>query len=84
MTNVSRLTITRVDGLGTCYDCGGPVEPNRVRMNSAGEKRPQSKCRRCHLEYQRERRAGKVEVLLTPQEWAAVKRMRQAARGGNR
>ena len=36
-------------------------------------------CRPCFADYNAERRAGMVEVLLTPEEWAAVKAARERA-----
>jgi len=67
-------TIVRTDGLPACLECGRPVERTRGRR----DKRPQSRCNGCHAKYERERRAGKVQVLLTPSEWAAVKAARAA------
>lgn len=64
--------VIRADGKPACLDCGRPVERTRGRR----DKRPQSRCNACHAAYERNRRAGKVQVLLTPEEWAAVKRAR--------
>jgi hypothetical protein len=75
MTNVSRLTISRNDGEKPCIDCGRPVE--RTRQGD-GQGRKQSRCNWCHARYNRDRRDGMVQVLLTPEEWAGVKRARAA------
>jgi hypothetical protein len=37
----------------------------------------QSYCNGCHAEDKRNRRAGMIEVLLTPEEWAAIKLVRE-------
>lgn len=58
---VSRDTIS-VDGAKACSRCGGPRDRPGQRY-----------CRKCHTEYCRQRRAGMVEVLLTPEERAAVR-----------
>jgi hypothetical protein len=66
--------VVRRDGKPACIDCGGIVTRTRGRRNP----RPQSRCNSCHARYERERRAGKVQVLLTPAEWAGVKAARAA------
>jgi len=68
---VSRLTAT-VDGKPPCSSCGKRPK----RWNGS---RWQSYCDSCHAEYARNRRTGKVEVLLTPGEWEMVKAWRAAA-----
>ena len=70
-----RGLVIRTDGKPACLDCGRPVE--RTRGGRDGRK-PQSRCNACHAKYERQRRAGKVQVLLTPQEWAGVKAARAA------
>jgi hypothetical protein len=70
--------IIRVDGRPACSKCGKPVTQTRGR-NGTG--RPQSYCDGCRAEFERNRRAGKIQVLLTPEEWAAVKAMRAVAGG---
>jgi hypothetical protein len=54
-----------VDGQKPCSMCGAP----RDRKN-------QRYCRKCHREYIRARRAGMVEVLLTPAEWQVIQALR--------
>ena len=66
-------SVIRSDGKPACIDCGRPVERTRGRR----DKRPQSRCNSCHAHYARVRRAGKVQVLLWPWEWATVQRTRQ-------
>jgi uncharacterized paraquat-inducible protein A len=60
MMIVSRESKTAGDVKG-CSCCG-----------AARDRAGQRYCRRCHRLYMRERRHGKVEVLLTPAELAAV------------
>lgn len=78
--NVSRVTtVIRKDGKPPCSRCGRPVQRTRRR---GGQGRPQSLCNGCHAEDMRGRRAGKVEALLSPEEWAGVvqgRRLRTAA-----
>jgi hypothetical protein len=52
------------------------VERTRQR---GGRGRPQSRCNGCHARYERDRRAGKIQVLLTLEEYEAVKAARAAA-----
>jgi NMD protein affecting ribosome stability and mRNA decay len=54
-----------------CSRCGRPRDRKGQRL-----------CRECHAENMRARRKGKVEVHLTPEEWAAVKAARQAETAG--
>jgi hypothetical protein len=65
-----KITVSResilVDGQPACTRCGR--RPRRLPG--------QRWCRECHAEYNRERRAGKIEVLLTPAEWAMVRALR--------
>ena len=68
---VSRLTFM-IGGKPACSRCG-----RRPRRWSGG--RWQSYCTVCHREYCAGRRTGKVETLLTPEEWEAVRVMRAAA-----
>lgn len=64
---VSRESMFTDDGRKLCgCGCGRPRD-----------RKGQSYRRDCHSRYMREWRSGKVEVLLTPEEWARVK----AARG---
>lgn len=65
--NVSRGTFTRQDGQKPCSQCGGPRD--------RGPR--QSYCRRCHAEYCRQWRAGKLTMLLSPEEAAAVRALRE-------
>ena len=66
---VSRET-SSAGGVKACScGCGRPRDRDGQRYR-----------RDCHAAYARRRREGMVEVLLTPQEWAAVKRARRAAR----
>jgi len=67
-TVVSQFAAT-IGGKPACSDCG-----RRPKRWSGG--RWQSKCAVCHAEYVRDRRRGKVEVLLTPGEWEMVKAWR--------
>lgn len=71
MTNVSRGAVYLADGRKACSMCGrrAPVDGQRY-------------CRFCRAEYRRQWRAGKVEVLLTEEEWAAVKEARKAEAAG--
>jgi len=66
MLRVSRGTVS-VDGQKPCScGCGQPRD------------RPGQRYRKdCHAAYMAERRRGMVEVLLTPEEWAAVKAQRR-------
>jgi hypothetical protein len=62
-----------IDGKPACARCG-----LRPRRRSNGKKL-QSYCQPCHTEYMRDRRAGKIEALLTPEEAEAVRAIRAAA-----
>lgn len=64
-----------VDGKPGCSRCAR-------RPKRWDGRRWQSLCDVCHREDARERRRGKIEVLLTPAEWAAVQAMRAAAAAG--
>ncbi|MHB1877557.1 MAG: hypothetical protein ACYCPF_22210 [Streptosporangiaceae bacterium] len=64
--NVSRGTFTRADGSKACARCGGPRD-----------RRGQAYCRRCHAEYCREWRAGKIGMMLSPEEAAAIRALRE-------
>ncbi len=70
-TFVSRGAAYLSDGRKACSGCGrrAPVEGQRY-------------CRFCRAEYRRRWRAGKVEVLLTPEEWAFIKELRQVEAAG--
>ncbi len=61
-------SVIRSDGKPACLDCGRPVTRTRGRR----DKRPQSRCNNCHARYERNRREGKVQMLLYPWERAAV------------
>lgn len=78
-SNVSRKTLASVtiNGQPVCVRCGRrPVRP------SNGKRKRQSYCNQCHADYCFERREGKIQVLLTAEEWAIVKQARAAeARG---
>lgn len=67
---VSQGTIYSSDGQRMCSRCGR-------RPVTKGPRRYQSLCKVCHADDMAERRAGMVEVLLTPEEWAAVKLARK-------
>ncbi|MHB1875819.1 MAG: hypothetical protein ACYCPF_13310 [Streptosporangiaceae bacterium] len=64
---VSRGTSYRSDGSKACARCG------RRRDRGPG----QAYCRRCHTEYMRQWRAGRVEMLLSPEEAAAIRALRE-------
>lgn len=66
--HVSRESI-HVDGVKACSRCGKPRDQKNQRL-----------CKACHRDDMRDRRAGKYEVLLTPQEYAVIMEMR--GRGG--
>jgi hypothetical protein len=61
---VSHGTVS-VDGVRACSKCGAPRDKKKQRY-----------CKACRNAYSQARRAGMVEVLLTPEEWAAVKSQR--------
>jgi hypothetical protein len=63
---VSRGTVT-VDGQKMCSRCPRPRDQKNQRL-----------CRACHAQDMRDRRAGKVEVLLTPEEWGLILERRRA------
>lgn len=65
--SVSRGTVS-VDGQKPCARCGR--RPRRGR---------QSYCGPCHREYMREWREGKINVTLTRDEWAMIRRLRAGA-----
>src|ERR1700733_2111583 len=54
------------DGQKCCSRCGKP----RDRKN-------QRYCRACHKLYMQDVRAGKVQALLTPEEWAFICKWRE-------
>ena len=62
---VSRESIADESGQKLCGRCG----KNRRKPG-------QRVCKICHAAYMRDWRAGKVEVLLTPEEWATVQEAR--------
>jgi len=68
MIVVSRESKTAGAGVKGCSKCSQPRDRDGQRY-----------CTKCHTGYMREWRAGKVEVLLTPEEWAAVKAARAAS-----
>jgi hypothetical protein len=65
-----------IDGKPACSKC----QRRPKRWNG---RRWQSYCAECHREDRALRRAGKIEVLLTREEWETVKAMRIVA-GGRR
>jgi hypothetical protein len=67
---VSRGTVT-VDGQKMCSRCPRPRDQKNQRL-----------CRACHAQDMRDRRAGKVEVLLTPEEWGLILERRAGPAGG--
>jgi hypothetical protein len=60
----------------------GTVTGDGQKLCSRCQRRPrrpgQRYCKPCHTDYCAERRAGMVEVLLTPGEWEAVRLARAA------
>ena len=66
-THVPRETLNLGGRKAECSSCG-------FRPAVQGQRY----CRPCRAEYNRNRRRGKIEVLLTPEEWAAVKAFRAA------
>jgi hypothetical protein len=76
MTYVPRVTIVRhkngrvtvflPDGQKACTKC-------RRRPRAPGQRW----CQICRTEYNWQRRENMIEVLLTPDEWAAVKEVRE-------
>ena len=68
---VSRGAIYLSDGQKACSRC-------RRRPPKPGQRY----CAPCFADYAWERRQGKIQVLLTPEEWAAVKAAREAAPAG--
>jgi len=67
-TLVSRQTIF-IDGKPACSKC-------LRRPRRWDGRRWQSYCTECHREDGAARRAGMIEVLLTPDEWAEIKTAR--------
>lgn len=67
MIIVSRRTVSNGRSKA-CSRCGFPRDVEGQRY-----------CRRCHSEYMREWRAGKVETLLTPEEREVVLALRALA-----
>lgn len=66
---VSRESMASDDGRKLCScGCGKPRDRAGQRYR-----------RECHARYMRQWREGKVEVLLTPEEWEAVKAARVLA-----
>lgn len=57
---VSRGTVT-VNGQKMCSRCPRPRDQKNQRL-----------CKACHAQDMRDRRAGKIEVLLTPEEWGLI------------
>jgi hypothetical protein len=66
---VSRGTVT-VDGQKMCSRCPRPRDQKNQRL-----------CKACHAQDMRDRRAGKIEVLLTPEEWALILERRAGPAG---
>src|SRR5260221_9489100 len=74
-SNVSRKTLATINGQPACARCGRrPVRPS----NPWAKRKRQSYCSVCHADINFERREGKVQVLLYPEEWAEVKAARAA------
>lgn len=73
-----------IDEAPACPKC--QIRPRRPYPTRPGKRRRfYGYCGVCQAEDRRERRAGKVEVLLTPEEWSEVKAARRArARGRGR
>jgi hypothetical protein len=75
---VSRGTLL-IDGKPACPKCG-------LRPRIWSGYRYQAYCQPCRREYRkaymRERRAGKIEMLLSPEEVQAVRAIRAAAAAG--
>lgn len=67
-TIVSRESVHSDDGRKMCSRCGR--RPPR---------RGQRWCNPCFAEYNRDWRAGKVQVMLTPGEWKMIQAWRAAA-----
>ena len=70
-TVVSRGAVYLTDGRKACSRCKRRARLPRQRY-----------CRICRAAYRREWREGKVEVLLTPEEWTAVKEARKLQASG--
>lgn len=82
-----------VDGVPACARClelarSNPrhrIKPRRPYPATPGAARRRQfygYCQACNRDYNRDRREGKVQVLLTPDEWAMVKAARsRPARG---
>jgi hypothetical protein len=68
--NVSRESIVTGDGQKVCSSC-------KRRPRRKGQRT----CRRCHTEYMRGWRSGKVEMLLTPEEVTLIRDLRAEAAG---
>src|SRR6266702_8037 len=66
---VSRESLA-IGGRKRCSRCGGFRDRPGQRY-----------CQSCNTIYQRDRRQGRVQVLLTPEEWAEVKLTRQIGAG---
>lgn len=67
---VSRESKTADGGAKGCSKCGKPRDRENQRY-----------CTACHAGYMRDWRAGKVHVLLTPQEWEAIQAIRARING---
>jgi hypothetical protein len=68
MIVVSRESKTADGGVKGCSKCAKPRDRENQRY-----------CKACHAGYMRERRAGKVQPLLTPEEWERIKAARALA-----
>jgi hypothetical protein len=79
-TNVSQF-LAPIDGIPACARCGR--RPRRVypRAGQGGRRKFYSYCKECHTEYVRGRRAGKVQVLVTPEEWQLLLELRAEPKG---
>ena len=74
MTDVPRGTIVHPNGRVTVILADGQKGCGRCRQRPRAV--GQQWCQVCRTEYNRERRQGKIEVLLTPEEWTVVLRWR--------
>lgn len=61
MIVVSRESMS-ADGQKACSNCGRPRDRGKQRY-----------CKRCHAQYMRNYRSGRVVVFLTPEQWTIVK-----------
>jgi hypothetical protein len=77
MTYVPRVTVVqRPNGRATVYLPDGQKACGKCwrRPRAPG----QQWCQPCRTAYMQDRRRGKIEVLLTPEEWAIIRALRAA------